>query len=148
MSANYFVGIGTSDPQYTLHVNGDFETTNLNIAGIAEWVGTVYTVDNIWNVSTVKNSRITPSSITNIGIGQFQIAFSGAALPTKTIDTGLIMSEGNRRYFISGTSDAGTTLVNRAAAWPENTITYAIRTLANNASINVVHRLRVTVLLE
>lgn len=58
------------------------------------------------------------------------------------------MSEGNRRYFISGTSDAGTTLVNRAAAWPENTIIYAIRTLANNFSINVVHRLRVTVLLE
>jgi hypothetical protein len=148
MSANYFVGIGTSDPQYTLHVNGDFEATNLNIAGIAEWVGTVYTIDNIWNVNTIKSSRITPSSITNYGTGAFRISFTGATLPMKGVESGSVMSEGSRRYYISGSSAAGTVLTNISAEWFENSIQYNIRAISDNGGRNPFHRIRVTVQLD
>jgi hypothetical protein len=131
-----------------MEINGEIETNKIKISGIAEWVGTVYTIDNIWNVNTIKSSRITPSSITNYGTGAFRISFTGATLPMKGVETGSVMSEGSRRYYISGSSAQGTTLTNSSAAWFENSIQYNIRAISDIGGRNSFQRIRVTVLLD
>ena len=153
------IGINNQDPQYTLDVNGDIgladnlyikgavDCVKVNISNIAKWVGTVHFSNNVWNVNTIYQSRITPSSITRISTGIFRISFDGPKLPIKGSDSGGQLSVGSRKYFITGIANQGSLVTNRGGDWQEDSIEYIVRSFTNS-TIDGAVRLFVRILLD
>jgi hypothetical protein len=102
------VGIGTTNPQYTLHVNGGIGVTDVYVSGIA----TIATLNS--NNGTITNLTGTSGSITNLT--GTNVSYSGiSTLGTVKISSGIITAtSGIVTYFGDGVNlnNAGTTVTN------------------------------------
>jgi hypothetical protein len=102
------VGIGTTVPQYTLHVNGGIGVTDVYVSGIA----TIATLNS--NNGTITNLTGTSGSITNLT--GTNVSYSGiSTLGTVKISSGIITAtSGIVTYFGDGVNlnNAGTTVTN------------------------------------